>query len=109
MAKLNSIYRPTSSSTFVDNYIPKEAVAVRQRQLKELKKYTNLTLTFDGTSTRKPQSLYTVHATTPTRETYFLDGYEDSVSRHTVDWVKEKLFKVQSYYDDVLSIGLLTY
>lgn len=94
MAKLSARYHPTSSTTFVNNYIPKEAVAVRQQQLTELKKHSNPTLTFDGTSTRKPQSLYTVHATTPTRETYFLDGYEDSISRHTVDWIKEKLFKV---------------
>lgn len=93
MAKLNPRYHPSSSTTFVNNYIPKEAVAVRQSQLAELKKHNNLTLTFDGMSTREPQSLYTVHATTPSRETYFLDGYEDSTSRHTINWVKEKLFK----------------
>ncbi|KIN98369.1 hypothetical protein M404DRAFT_10556 [Pisolithus tinctorius Marx 270] len=93
MAKLSPRYHPSLSTTFVNNYIPKEAVAVRQSQLAELKKHNNLTLTFDGMSTREPQSLYTVHATTPSRETYFLDGYEDSTSRHTINWVKEKLFK----------------
>ncbi|KAG2365392.1 hypothetical protein BDR07DRAFT_1374352 [Suillus spraguei] len=61
-----------------------EAVFVRQWQLKELKKHNNLTLTFDGTSTQKPQSLYTVHATTPDQITHFLDGHEDSTTIYDV-------------------------
>ena len=94
MATLNPKYHPTSSDTFSDNFIPKEAAFVHHQQLKKLSEHDNLTLTFDGTSTRKPQSLYTVHATTPDWVVYFLDGYEDSLARHTVGWVKDKIFKV---------------
>jgi hypothetical protein len=53
----------------------------------------NLTLTFDGNTTRKPHSVYTVHATTPSRETYFLDAHEASDERHTTQWVTDKLLK----------------
>jgi hypothetical protein len=51
MVHLNPHYHATSCNTFTNNYIPKEAVFVHQQQLKELKKQTNLTLTFDGTNT----------------------------------------------------------
>ncbi|KAH7890258.1 hypothetical protein F5I97DRAFT_1922575 [Phlebopus sp. FC_14] len=90
---LNPNYHMTSSRTFVDHYISKEVVFVCEQQLAELKKHNNLTLIFDSTGTCKLQSLYTVYATTPEHVTHFLNGYEDSTVRHTVDWVKEKLFK----------------
>ncbi|KAG2339705.1 hypothetical protein BDR05DRAFT_951027 [Suillus weaverae] len=86
MVHLNPHYHATSCNTFTGNYVPKEAIFVCQQQLKELKKQTNLTLTFDGTSTRKPQSLYTVHTTTPDQTTHFLDGHEDSTASHTAAW-----------------------
>ncbi|KAN0078063.1 hypothetical protein V8E55_010120 [Tylopilus felleus] len=42
-----------------------------------------------------PHSIYTVHATMPTHETFFLDGYEDSAARHNMKWVrvKDKILK----------------
>lgn len=90
----NSSYILTSSSTFTHNFIPKEAVSVRDEQIKQLKKLDNLTLTFDRTNTWKPHSIYTVHATTPDRKTYFLEGYEESGARHTAEWIKSKIMKV---------------
>jgi hypothetical protein len=53
----------------------------------------NLTLTFDGNSTQKPQSVYTVHVTTKDCNSYFVDGYEGSDEHHTVNWVKGKILK----------------
>ena len=43
-----------------------------------------------------PHSIYTVHATMPTHETFFLDGYEDLAARHNMKWVrvKDKILKV---------------
>jgi hypothetical protein len=59
-----------------------------------LQKEQNLTLTFDGNSTRKPQSVYTVHITTKNRDSYFVDGYEGSDERHMAAWIKDKVLKV---------------
>ena len=70
MSLLNGLYHPTSAHGFADHHIPCEAVYVREKQIELLWETNNLTLTFDGTSTRKQHSIYTCHATTPTRETY---------------------------------------
>lgn len=94
MGVLNSSYHPTSADAFADKHIPREAAYIRQRQIEELRLVNNLTLTFDGTTTRKPHSVYTVHATTPSRKTYFLGAHEGSDERHTADWVENKLLKV---------------
>ncbi|RDB28214.1 hypothetical protein Hypma_001371 [Hypsizygus marmoreus] len=96
MTTLNSRYKPTSADVFADSYIPREAVHVRNQQIELLRKERNLTLTFDGTTTRKPQSFYTAHATTPLRQTYFLDGHEGSDERHTTSWCKDKLTKTMN-------------
>ena len=95
MGLLNGSYHPTSADIFADKHIPCEAVFVREKQINILRNIQNLTLTFDGNTTRKPHSIYTVHATTPEWATYFLDGHEDSGERHTQEWVTNKLLKVR--------------
>jgi hypothetical protein len=94
MGVLNSIYHPTSADIFADKHIPREAVYIRKQQIDNLRSINNLTLTFDGNTTRKPHSIYTVHATTPSRDTYFLDAHEGSDERHTADWIENKVLKV---------------
>jgi hypothetical protein len=94
MLKLNGIYKPTSGDVFRDQHIPKEAAFVRNRQIEILKKEENLTLTFDGTTIRKPESFYTAHATTPLRATYFLDGHGGTGEHHNTEWIVDKLLKV---------------
>jgi hypothetical protein len=97
MELLNGIYHPTPSDTFTKRHIPFEAVFVREKQIKILHEIGNLTLTFDGNTTRKPHSVYTVHATTPSRVTYFLDAHEGSTERHTQEWVTNKLLHVSRF------------
>jgi hypothetical protein len=94
MAIANPKYHPTPSDKFEDVIIPNEAAFVRKQVTEILQKEENLTLTFDGNSTRKPQSIYTVHVTTKNRDSYFVDGYEGSDERHTAAWVKDKVLKV---------------
>ena|SRR5882757_7774290 len=94
MNLLNGAYRPTSADVFAKKHIPREAVHICQKQIDILHTTDNLTLTFDGTTTRKPHSIYTAHATTPSRDTYFLGAHEGSDERHTTEWVTEKLLKV---------------
>jgi hypothetical protein len=91
---LNPVYHPTSSSTFEDKIIPKEAAFVRQKQLEILRNSENLVLTFDGTSIRNPASFYTAHASTPDRRSFFLDAHVGSDERHTAEWISQNLIKV---------------
>lgn len=103
MGLLNGVYHPTPSDAFSDKHIPSEAVFVREKQIEILRKIDNLTLTFDGNTTRKPHSIYTVHATTPTRVTYFLGAHEGSSERHTQEWVTNKLRHVRYFQKCSLS------
>lgn len=91
---LNGAYRPTSADTFATKHIPHEAVYVCQKQTEILCIINNLTLTFDGNTTQKLQSIYMAHATTPSCETYFLDAHQGSDEQHTTQWVTSKLMKV---------------
>ena len=94
MATANLKYHPTPSDKFEEEIIPNEAAFVRKQVMEILRKEENLTLTFDGNSTRKPQSVYTVHVTTKDRDSYFVDGYEGSDEHHTAVWIKDKVLKV---------------
>jgi hypothetical protein len=94
MLKLNSVYKPSSSDMFRNDFIPKEAAFVRSSQIDLLKKEENLTLTFDRTTIRGQESFYTAHATTPSRETYFLDGHQGTGEHHNAGWIMDKLLKV---------------
>lgn len=91
----NPRYQPTSSTTFVDKHIPSEAAQVRLLQIKILKQLDNLTLTYDGGSTRKPQSVYTVHITTQDRRVFFIEGDEASRERHTAEHIKGLIVEVR--------------
>jgi hypothetical protein len=99
----NPKYRVTPSDQFEEKIIPSEAAYVRKQVLQILQKQENLTLTFDGNSTRKAQSLYTVHVTTKDRQSYFVDAYEGSDERHTAKWIKEKILMVSpSWHSHIL-------
>jgi hypothetical protein len=95
MMTVNPKYRHTPSDKFEHEFIPNEAKLVEQKVLKILRGQKNITLTFDGNTTRKPQSVYTIHATTKERDTYFLKGIEGSDQHHTADWVSELLSAVR--------------
>ncbi|KAF6748269.1 ribonuclease H-like domain-containing protein [Ephemerocybe angulata] len=99
---IKGTYRFPSSTDFVTKYIPQEAAFVKQQTLERLQGERNLTMTFDGTTIRKPTSLYTVHATTAKRETYFLSGHHDGPKSksHNAIWVTEKLAK------DITEVGV---
>lgn len=61
----NPKYKVTSSSTFEDQHIHKEAANVHHQTVDILCQYHNLTFTFDGNNTRGHESVYTGHFTTP--------------------------------------------
>lgn len=94
MKALNPAYTPTPSYKFTQEYIPKEASFVRAKQLEELRTKNNITITFDGTNTRR-DSMYFVHATTEEREHMFVQNHMGTGVHHNVPWVSAKVGEVQ--------------
>lgn len=92
MSKLK--YNSPSTSTFVNKLIPGQAALVRKYQTQFLQTCDNLTLTFDGGSTRKPSSVYTIHITTAERETFFMEGCDATDERHTAKYIEGLVVKV---------------
>ncbi|KAJ3860461.1 ribonuclease H-like domain-containing protein [Lentinula novae-zelandiae] len=88
----NSKYKVTSSSTFADKHIPKEAARIHQEMIKILQGYHHLTFYFDGNNTRGHESVYTGHFTTPDRQTFLFCGYEGTMESHTQEWIKDHIF-----------------
>ncbi|KAJ7669618.1 ribonuclease H-like domain-containing protein, partial [Mycena olivaceomarginata] len=70
-------------STFSSAHIPAEAARVTLLSINELKQHYNLSLGFDGGTTKGKQSIYTVHVTTADREVYLIKGDEASGFSHT--------------------------
>ncbi|KAG8974060.1 hypothetical protein FRB94_004931 [Tulasnella sp. JGI-2019a] len=96
VTEANTAIHTACSTTFSDIYIPQEAARVLQLSIKNLKKHSNLTLSFDGGTTRRPQSVYTVHVTAPvSRKAYLMAGDEASGKSHTADHVRGVLMKVR--------------
>jgi hypothetical protein len=95
---LNPYYNPTSADTFSYKIIPKEAAFVRKEQLKILHESENITITFDGNSTRR-DSIYFVHATTD-QNSYFVEGHIGSDAHHTTKWITDRLLTVNASSSD---------
>ncbi|KEP46915.1 DUF659 family protein [Rhizoctonia solani 123E] len=86
VAALDDNVSTASGSTISDNFITTEAAYIRKESVGLLSKSNNLTLSYDGGTTRGHESVYTVHATVPsTRYAYLLDGSEASGVSHTAE------------------------
>lgn len=95
MAAANPRYSVTRSDKFLSEHIPNEAALVRQLVDEKLKAEYNLTLTFDGNSTRQSDSIYSSHMTTADRVSYFMEGFVGSDEHHTARWIKDKQKEVR--------------
>ena len=91
---LNDHITATSSSTFSHKIIPQEAVYVREKMIALLKEEEDLTLTFDGTGTRRPNKFYTAHTTTSDRRSFMIGAHQGSDIHQTAEWVTTKLHQV---------------
>ncbi|KAF9021143.1 hypothetical protein BDZ89DRAFT_1071717 [Hymenopellis radicata] len=94
---LNSSNGIFVGSTFSNNYIPHEAAHVTILAFDYLGTQFFLSITYDGGSLRKPQSVYTVHVTVTTpygREAYFVHGDEASGVSHTGEHIRDVLLKI---------------
>lgn len=94
-----------SSSTFVDSYIPREAALVRKMAVERLRHSRNLTITFDGGTSRKGQSFYTIHVFDPiTREAYLLEASAESGVSHTGVHLAGKIEAVRMEIRSMLNV-----
>jgi hypothetical protein len=93
------------STSFVDTYIPGEAVRITEEEVQMLSKVKNLTISYDGGTTKAVESIYTIHVTTPRhRQAYLIEGNEASGVSHSGPQIANELFKV----DFMLSVTLCT-
>ncbi|KAG8993370.1 hypothetical protein FRB94_010824 [Tulasnella sp. JGI-2019a] len=84
----NSLYTPASATTLQDSHIPQQATFVREKQMVYLRTQENLTISFDGGTTRKPQSVYTMHVITPDCRVLLYKGDQSSAISHDAGYVK---------------------
>ncbi|KAF8594791.1 hypothetical protein BDV93DRAFT_565082 [Ceratobasidium sp. AG-I] len=88
MDTLDSGVKTASGDTISGNFVTTEAAYIHQESIKVLSKHENLTLSYDGGTTKKHESVYTVHATVPsTREACLVEGNGASGVSHTAEHV----------------------
>jgi hypothetical protein len=87
----NARYHPMSSTTLVDDHIPAEAARVRRLTIEYLKTQFDLTVSYDGATTKRPQSVYTVHFTTADGRSFLIEGNEASDESHTGEHISHVL------------------
>jgi len=93
LAIANKAYHPASSTTIADSHIPKEAARVRELVIDFLKSHFNLTVSFDGGGTKRQQSVYTIHFTTPDGRSFLIRGKECSDESHTGEFLARMVLK----------------
>lgn len=95
MSTLDDAIKTASGDTIADTLVISEAAYIHEASVKTLSMHENLTLTCDEGTTRKHESVCTVHATIPsTRETHLLAGDEASGVSHTAEHICTLLNKL---------------
>lgn len=91
---LNGKYQPPSRTTFEDSLVPSYAAAVRVAIINHLKECWDLMLSFDGGKLGK-KKFYSIHATTPNRQSFCLDLDDVTRLSQTGEYIYELLKKVR--------------
>ncbi|KAF8496634.1 hypothetical protein JB92DRAFT_2834574 [Gautieria morchelliformis] len=82
------------STSFVDMYIPGKVGRITEEDIQVLSTVENLTISYDGSTTKAVESIYTIHVTTPRhRQTDLIEGNEASGMSHSGPQISNKLFK----------------
>jgi len=89
-------YKPTSSTMVSGTFTPAEAALIRSHQVVFLQTLVNLTVTFDGGSTRKPSSVYTIHISTADRECFFVEAHDATDEKHTATYIENLITSVRT-------------
>ncbi|KAF8151625.1 ribonuclease H-like domain-containing protein [Crassisporium funariophilum] len=104
---LNGRYLPPCQSTFEDSLVPSYAAAVRVAIIDHLKGCRDLMLSFDGGKLSK-KKFYSVHATTPNRQSFCLDLDDVTRISQTGDYIYELLKKTIGQLRDILAFMSLS-
>lgn len=105
----NSALQPVSDDTLLEKLIPFEAAACRAKSLDKLRGERNLTISFDGGTTRMTRTIYTVHVTTSSRESHLMLGDESSGESHTADYIVKLLRGVSLAEESIEVVHKLIY
>ncbi|KAF8892056.1 ribonuclease H-like domain-containing protein [Infundibulicybe gibba] len=81
-------YTPASRDKLEYDQIVAEAEHVCEEQLMYLKTRDNLTISYDGGTSRGKEAYWTLHISTPEREVYLVEGREATSDSHTGVWIK---------------------
>lgn len=94
---LNPKYIPPSRAKMEDVLIPAEAAHIRSKQLKYLRTQHNLTISYDGGSTRSQESFYTFHITSASRVSFFMQAYPGGGEVHNAQFIADATMKVNHH------------
>lgn len=79
----NPEYNPASAAVLTGVHIPNEAACITRLQLEYLQTQDNLTISFDGNSTKCQDSTYMFHVWTPDQCNFLFNADKSSLKSHT--------------------------
>ncbi|KAI0696513.1 hypothetical protein BC835DRAFT_1305576 [Cytidiella melzeri] len=92
-AAMNAGYVPLTRAGYSDVLLPTEQAYIQLQQLKYLKTKRNLTITFDGGTTRRQDGFYSVHVCMPEGEEFLVDMVDGRGVSHTGEWIWSHLLR----------------
>jgi hypothetical protein len=81
-------YMTPSREKMENEYLPTEALVVQGKQIEILSRQNNLTLSFDGGTSRGREAFWLFHVSSGA-EVYMVYGQEATDESHTGEWIKE--------------------
>ena len=94
-------YHPPSRSMLEDDLIVSEANKVRRNILNRLRNQWNLTISFDGGTSRGRDSYWTIHVSTEERKVYLLETILATDVSHTAEWIEQQALGVRHQFASV--------
>jgi hypothetical protein len=88
-------YHPPNRSKLEDDLIVSEANKVRRNILTELRNQWNLTISFDGGTSRGRDSYWTIHVSTEERKVHLLETVLATDVSHTAEWIEQQAMGVR--------------
>ena len=81
-------YKPADRTKLEDVQIVAEAAFVRKKMLDILRAEQDLTVSYDGGTSRGREAFWTIHVSTSDHRVYFVAGREATRESHTGQWIR---------------------
>lgn len=88
-------YKPADRTKLEEVHIVSEAACVRNKTLDILRAGKDLTLSYDGGTSRGRESFWTIHVSTSDHRVYFMEGREATRESHTGEWIRNVVSAVR--------------